>query len=87
MHYKGESVSSSMLLGLLSWQKKTTDILQSMGKRLIAQILETQQNTALAGQIGTDFSALLPGGAGLLMSRLSSLLQGSQPLRHFICKP
>lgn len=56
----------------------TAGSVQGMEKELITQILQTVK-TALAGQPGTDFSELIPGGTGLLTSSLLWLLQGSQP--------
>lgn len=83
---KGREPASCTLFGLLLWQKMTTGSVQGMEKGLFTQILQTVQ-TALAGQTGADFSELIPGGAGLLTSRLLWLLQGSQPSKHSLCKP
>lgn len=74
------------LFGLLFWQKMTTGSIQGTEKGLITQILQTVK-TALAGQTSPDFSALVPGGTGLLTSGLLWFLQGSQSFKHSSCKP
>ena len=80
MHYKGEGVSplytawAALLAENDHWQ------LARHGKKTYHPDPGNTVKAALAGQIGTGFSALVPGGTGLLTSRLSSLLQDSQPL-------
>lgn len=83
---KGRELVPHTLLGLFSWQKITTGSFVRHGKKTYLPDTGNTVKAALAGQIGTGFSALFPAGAGLLTSRLS-LLQGSQPLKCFICKP
>lgn len=85
MHYKGEGVSPSYIAwAVLLAENNHWQLCKTWKKDLSPRYWKHSQS-CLSWANRHCFSALFPAGAGLLTSRLS-LLQGSQPLKCFICK-